>query len=219
MLMKISRIVDLSHPITTAMPVYPGDPTVSVTPATTIAADGFNVLHLTMGSQSGTHIDAPYHFIDEGSRIDQFDPATFIGSAVVADCSGLSPNASIGADCIPGRPGGTDILLIHTGWSTHWGSEQYFHHPYLSVEAAKKIVSDGYSLIAIDALSVDSTEESDHGFPAHMVILGENIPICENLTGLDQVTWSHPIVSVLPLNLSGADGSPIRAVAFEAETG
>jgi kynurenine formamidase len=217
--MKISRIIDLSHPVTSGMPVYPGDPTVSVWPATTIAADGFNVLHLAMGSQSGTHIDAPYHFIEDGSRIDQFDPSTFIGPAVVADCSGLSSNASIGADRIPERLEGTDILLLHTGWSTHWGSEQYFHHPYLSVEAAHKIVGEGYSLIAIDALSVDSTQDSDHGFPAHMIILGKNIPICENLTGLDQVTWPHPIASVLPLKLSGADGSPIRAVAFEAEIG
>lgn len=217
--MQIRRIVDLSHPLTTGMPVYPGDPEVAITPATTIAKDGFNVLHVQMGSQSGTHVDAPFHFIDDGARIDRVALDRFVGHAVLADVRGLGPHGVIGTEMIPARPEGVTLLLLHTGWSTHWGSEHYFAHPSLSAEAAQRIVEEGYRLVAIDALSVDSTARGDHDFPAHMIILGEGIPICENLTGLDQIDWPNPVVSVLPLRLADADGAPLRAIAMELHGG
>ena len=68
--MILGPIIDLSHPLRTGTPVYPGDPEVVVSPAATAAADGYNVLHVTMGSQSGTHVDAPFHFLADGARID-----------------------------------------------------------------------------------------------------------------------------------------------------
>ena len=85
----VRRIVDLSHPINSETQVYPGDPSPSLTPATTIARDGFNVLHVSMGSQTGTHVDAPYHFLDDGARIDELDLSLFLGPATIVDLRGL----------------------------------------------------------------------------------------------------------------------------------
>lgn len=199
------------------MPVYPGDPQVATSSATTIARDGYNVLHLRMGSQSGTHIDAPFHFLEHGQTIDSFAPEVFFGEASIADVSGLSPNAVIGADRIPTpkSPGG--ILVIRTDWSERWGSDEYFSHPFLSTTAAQKIVDVGFTTIAIDALSVDQTEGSAGDFGAHEIILGANIPIAENLRGLRGIDWEEPWVSLLPLRISHGDGAPIRAVAYQLE--
>ena len=70
--MRIAQATDLSHLLKTGMPIYPGDPAVEITPAATIVPDGFNVLNVHFGSQSGTHIDAPFHFVSDGSTIDEF---------------------------------------------------------------------------------------------------------------------------------------------------
>lgn len=213
--MNIIRTADLSHPLHTDMPVYPGDPVVTISEATTIERDGFNVLHVHMGSQSGTHMDAPLHFLEGGAPIDAISPDTFMGRATIARVTGLGESAVIDASDIPTPPHSGAILLLHTGWSDHWGSERYFAHPYLSAAAAEKIVALGYKLVAIDALSVDQTEGSTGDFTAHMVLLGAGIPICENLTNLAGITWDEPWVSLLPIRIQGGDGAPIRAIGFE----
>lgn len=215
--MKIVNSCDLSHPLVTGMPTYPDDPDVSISPATTIAAEGYNVAHVSMGSQSGTHIDAPFHFLEEGLTIDMFPPEVFVGEATIADVRGLSPNAEISADAIPQPTQSGGILLIHTGWSEYWGSDRYFSHPFVGVSAAEKIVAFGYTAIGIDALSVDQTEGGTGNFAAHDVILGANIPIAENLRGLSAISWARPWVSLLPLKIAQGDGAPIRAVAFQLE--
>ncbi len=215
--MKILKACDLSHPITTGMPVYPGDPAVTMAPAATISGEGYNVLHLSMGSQSGTHIDAPFHFLDHGSTIDSLPLDVFFAEAVIADATGLAPNAAIGPEVIPEPGFSPAIVLIRTDWSQHWGTEDYFSHPYLSVEAAHRIVELGFSAVAIDALSIDQTHASTGNFDAHMVILGANIPVAENLRGIAAIDWSRPWVSLLPLHLQSADGAPIRAVAFQLD--
>jgi kynurenine formamidase len=214
---RIVSSCDLSHPLVTGIPTYPDDPDVSIRPATTIAGEGYNVAHVSMGSQSGTHIDAPFHFIQEGLTIDKFPPEIFVGEAAIADVRGLSRHAEIGADAIPQpiKPGG--ILLIHTGWSEYWGSDQYFAHPFVSASAAERIVALGYQAMGIDALSVDQTEGNTSNFAAHDIILGANIPIAENLRGLSGIVWDRPWVSLLPLRIGDGDGAPIRAVAFELE--
>jgi kynurenine formamidase len=88
MTLKIKRIVDLSHRINADTQVYPGDPVPQLRPATTIDRDGYNVLHVSMGSQTGTHVDAPYHFLADGARIDAMELAMFLAPATVVDVRG-----------------------------------------------------------------------------------------------------------------------------------
>ncbi|PZG13542.1 cyclase family protein [Nonomuraea aridisoli] len=210
------EIVDLSVPIETGMPVYPGDPQVSVGPALTVADDGVNVLRLHLGSQSGTHVDAPYHVDDALPALDELPLERFWGPAVVVDARGLPPRSPIGPEPFEAVVRAGAIVLVATGWSAHWGSEHYPAHPYLTEEAALMLVEAGVRTVGIDALSVDPTPADD--FPAHRVLCGAHAVIAENLTGLDRLLDAQgrglPIeVSLLPLRLPGADGAPVRAVA------
>ncbi|QKV90638.1 cyclase family protein [Streptomyces sp. NA02950] len=210
------RLIDLSVEIATGMPVYPGDPQVAIAPALSVAADGVNVLHLDMGSQSGTHVDAPFHIDEALPTLDQLPLERFWGEAVVVDARGARPRSPLGPSLFEGMPRAGAIVLIATGWSRHWGTDDYLTHPYLTREAAELLVAAGVRTVGIDALSVDATPADD--FPAHRVLCGAHAVIAENLTGLapllDAQTAGEPIeVSLLPLRLPSADGAPVRAVA------
>jgi kynurenine formamidase len=218
---RIRRVVDLSHPVDDDTPVYPGDPVPRFTPAATIDRNGYNVLHVQMGSQTGTHLDAPYHFLRDGGRVDDLDLDQLCAPAVVVDVRGKGAREAITwADLEPYardlRPG--VILVLHTGWSRYWGSDAYADHPFLDGAAARQVVERGVRTVAIDAMSLDETVDTeDHpsGFAAHFAVLGAGGTIAENLTNLEAVDFPDPVVSILPIRFRGADGAPVRAVALE----
>jgi kynurenine formamidase len=85
--MRVRRVVDLSVPVDAGTVVYPGDPAPRFEVHSTIRAQGFNLLSIHLGSQSGTHVDAPYHFEEDGSRIDEVPVDRFVGPGVVVDAS------------------------------------------------------------------------------------------------------------------------------------
>ncbi|NDU74431.1 cyclase family protein [Actinomadura sp. DSM 109109] len=215
------ELLDLSVPIVTGMPVYPGDPEVEAVPALTVAEAGVNVLRLHLGSQTGTHVDAPFHIDDALPRLDELPLARFTGPAVVMDVRGLAPRAPIPPDAVPPGLAPGDVLLVATGWSRHWGSGDYLAHPFLAPETAEAVVAAGVRTVGIDALSVDRTPPpGSDGFSlaAHRVLCGAGAVIAENLTGLDRLAGAQAAgcaidVSLFPLALAGADGAPVRAVA------
>ena len=217
----VRGIVDLSHPLRDDTPVYPGDPVARFEPATTIEEHGYNVLHVRMGSQTGTHVDAPFHFLEDGARIDELPLDLFLSPAVVADVRGKAPHEAITwSDLAPvaDRLASGRMLLLHTGWDAHWGTDAYFDHPFLDGDAAERVVAAGVRTIGLDALSLDETVlggEPEGGFAAHFAVLGAGGVIIENLRNLSAIGSAEPIVSVLPLKLAGADGAPVRAVAFD----
>jgi kynurenine formamidase len=221
MTFEVRRIVDLSHPINAETQVYPGDPVVRLRPATTIDRDGYNVLHVSMGSQTGTHVDAPYHFLADGARIDAMDLSMFIGPATVVDVRGLAPRSTISWSQL--EPFVTQmtsgaILVVHTGWSRHWCSPAYLEHPYFAPDAAERIVAAGVRTVAIDAMSVDETPPpggEPGSYAAHDILLGAGCAIVENLTNLDAMDFDEPLLSVLPIRLADADGAPVRAVGLQ----
>ena len=219
--MRVGRIVDLSRRVDEGTQVYPGDPAVRLEPATTLAADGVNVLGVHIGSHSGTHVDAPYHFVEDGPRIDEMDPRLFFGPAVVLDVRGKGPRERITADDL--RPHedllseGT-IAVVRTGWEEHYGTPLYYDHPFLDGGAAQLLLDAGVRTVAVDALNVDETVlEGPHpdGYPAHHLILGAGGVIAENLMNLGNIDFPEPLFSLLPIKLGGADGAPVRAVAME----
>ncbi|MFH8773558.1 MULTISPECIES: cyclase family protein [unclassified Streptomyces] len=215
---------DLSVPVVTGMPVYPGDPEVTVSPALRAPYDGVNVLSLHLGSQSGTHVDAPYHVDDAWPRLDELPLDRFAGPAVVADVRGLPARAPItpgllapALDALAATPGA--LLLLVTGWSAHWGTDTYLAHPWLTPQAARAVVAAGARTVAVDALSVDPTPQpgdpqADFGLPAHRVLCGAGGVIAENLNGLERLVDAEAVeVFLFPLRLPGSDGAPVRAVA------
>jgi kynurenine formamidase len=218
---RIGRIVDLSRRVDAQTQVYPGDPYVRLEPATTLAADGVNVLAVHIGSHSGTHADAPYHFVEDGARIDQLDPRLFVGPAVVVDVRGKAARERITVEDL--RPyesrlhEGT-VAVVRTGWEERYGTPEYYDHPFLDRRAARLILDAGVRTVAIDALNVDETAvEGVHpeGYPVHHAILGAGGVIAENLANLAALDFPNPLLSLLPIKLGGSDGAPVRAVAME----
>jgi kynurenine formamidase len=222
--LRVRRVIDLSHRVDEDTQVYPGDPAVRLEPATTIAVDGVNVLNVHIGSHSGTHVDAPYHFIENGERIDTMDVRLFFGLAVVMDVRGKGPRERITVEDLrhyEGRLSEGVVAVLRTGWDEHYGTARYYDHPFLDRRAAQLIVDAGVRTVAIDALNVDETVlEGPHpeGYPAHHLILGAGGVIAENLTNLEAVDFPDPFLSLLPVRLGGSDGAPVRAVAMEITT-
>lgn len=216
-------LVDLSVPVRTGMPVYPGDPGVSVTPALTVATDGVNVARLHLGSQTGTHIDAPYHIDDALPTLDELPLERFSGPVLMVDARGMGPRGVIAPDLLPPglRPG--VVVLFATGWSAHWGTARAVEHPYLAPETARAVVGAGVRTVGIDALSIDRTPPPGAGpeefsLAAHRVLCGAGAVIAENLTGLAGLLAAQSagrpiVVSLFPIRLACADGAPVRAVA------
>lgn len=216
------QIIDLSHRVEDGMQVFPGDPQVSTRRAASVGADGFQVTELHLGSHSGTHVDAPSHTVDGGDPIDTLDLTALFGPARIVDVTGVEAHQTIDwgdvATQLTGITPGT-IVLFNTGWDKYFNSQRYLEHPVLDVEVASRLTASGVNVIGLDTLNPDRTPMPDTSepisLPVHGVILGNGGAIVENLTNLGAVPWGAPIFSALPLRLSGHDGSPVRAVAFQ----
>ena len=213
------HIYDLSHPLNENISIYPNDPTFKATAAASFREHGYSVTALSMGSHAGTHIDAPYHFFENGKKVDEIDLSTLVDFASIIDVTGKSDREAITwNDLLPfeSRIKECRILIIQTGWSQYWGTSKYYDHPYLTREAAHNIISSGVRVLGIDTLNPDQTilDGSDGDFAVHEVILGAGGLIVENLTNLHSLPAEQMTVSFLPLNLSACDASPIRAVAW-----
>ena len=211
------KIVDLSHEVRTGMQVYPGDPEVVIEPALNVDEHGVNVLSLHLGSQSGTHLDSPFHVLNELETLDKLDLSRFIGRACVVNATGLAPRSEIPHERFTDVSySGCTIVLVRTDWSDHFGSEHYLAHPYPTLESLQYLLDLGIRTIALDFLSLDRTPENpkDATLENHYLWSRENGIIAENLTNLRNVDEQTPFASLLPIKLGASDGAWIRAIAL-----
>jgi kynurenine formamidase len=218
---------DLSRPIESGMPAFPGDPAVSVTAHATVAGDGYRVSTLSCGSHTGTHVDAPSHTEPDGRPIDAVSIDRFAFDARLVDCRGRPARSAIGPEALPATD--ADLLVVRTGWADRWGEPAYRDHPYLSRAAARFCRDQGYD-VAVDAFSPDPTPPADptddggegangdrdgdepDGVPAHRTLLGADRLILENLTNLAGLPERFELLA-FPLPIADGDGAPVRAVA------
>jgi kynurenine formamidase len=192
------------------MHVYPGDPQPKFKPHLTINDDSVNVTRLVLGSHTGTHVDAPWHFLRDGRGVDKEPLAKFIGEAVVADIS-AKPGKGAKADDLDIHAGIVqhgDILLLYTGTSDHCTG-----FTYLDVSAAEWAVDKGVKCIGMDTPSVEKF--GARKAPVHKTLLSHDIGIIENLINLREFVNLRMFLVCLPLPLDGIDGSPARAILFE----
>jgi kynurenine formamidase len=212
-----ARLVDLSHPLTERVPIYPGDPEPRIFTATTVTDDGYNLSHVQIGTQTGTHIDAPFHFRDRGATVDRMPLELTVGAGVVVPVPGKAAGERITlADLAPHRDrlGPGRIVLFATGWYENAGSERFFEHPFLAADVGRALLDAGVLTIAIDTLNADRTGGEE--FPIHDMFADAGGYIAENLAGTAGLTPGvEPLLVLLPLNLAGCDGAPVRAVALE----
>ena len=217
------RLVDLSHPLAPGVPTYPGDPEFRAEAALAVDPDGCNVLALHLGSHTGTHVDAPRHVLARGAGVDELPLGLFTGPAVVVDVTAAGRDEGVGwADVAHRaeefRPGA--VVVLRTGWSRHAGTQEYLHHPWLTRDAARRIVARGVRTLAVDALSPDRTGSGGAAdWSVHEVVLGAGGVLAENLTNLAALPSRDPWIAFLPLRLAGGDGSPVRAVAWSRSAG
>jgi len=206
-------IVDLTHTIETGMPIYPGDPVVDLSDSP--QDEPWRVLQLRLGSHSGTHIDAARHFVPDGRAIDEYPLERFIVPGVMAAIKAGDDQEIVAAALAPAlaaAPRG-GALLLRTGWDRHWGDGAMLRHPYLGVAACEAIVAAGVTLVGTDAFNVDSSVTGTT--EAHRILLGHDVLIVENLTGLDRLPAARVLhCAFVPLKLAAGDGSPVRAYAW-----
>jgi arylformamidase len=229
---EIMQVIDLTHTIHDDIQIYPGDPKPSISRGLTHEKDDCHVDLLNLGSHTGTHIDAPYHFLKDGQRINEIPVQRFIGNGILIDVSGKSDRGLIDSTDLKSSASeinNGDFVILKTGWDRYFGTAKYYLHPYLSADGARLLVKKGVSLVGVDALNVDPTyyankdsysavkdlpDEASYGYPVHDLLLSNNVLIVENLCCLDKINAVKGIYSFLPLKLKDSDGSPIRAVFY-----
>lgn len=215
-------LIDLSHRIIGGMTVFPGDPVVTVSDAATVAADGFRVSALHLGSHTGTHVDAPAHSIADGATLEAIPLEQLIAPLVVLDARGRAARASIGLEVLETAPSiaSGDIVAIMTGWDARFDDASYLEHPVIDVALADALWARGVRVLGVDTLNPDPSWPGEDGawnLPVHELWLGRGGVIVENLRSLDRVPASGAEAIILPLKLDGLDGAPVRAVARVAD--
>jgi arylformamidase len=202
-------IIDISLPISCVMPIWPGDPRPQLTPVTSLEAEGFQVSQLVLGTHTGTHLDAPRHFIPGGRTIDQVDLDALVGVCRVVEVINTEgPISRADLQRVELHPG--ERLLLKTRNSQQPAGPTFTpHFVALDPSAADYVCEQGVRLVGIDGPSIDAWDASD--FPSHKRLLGADILILENLVLRHVVPELYGLIAV-PLNLIGADGCPIRAL-------
>lgn len=208
------KLIDLSHTISEATPVYPGTEAPIVSTPCTIEHHGFTEKRLNLFSHTGTHMDAPSHILQNGKSLDCFSLDRFTGGAVVADLTGIAaPEITVqDLSAYETQLSRIEFLLLHTGWYRKWGYESYFGgFPVLTRDAARWLAGFPLRGIGMDMISIDRTDTTT--YPIHRIFLEKEILIIENLTNLAELPDAIFSFYCFPLKIQDADGSPVRACA------
>jgi len=197
--------IDVSMVLKPGMTVWPGDPPFMLEPAARLEPDGCNTSQISMCTHTGTHLDAAYHYLEDGKQTHEFDMSLFFGEALVYHYVG---DRAIGEHELP-ESALAPRLLIRTR-NSDTTEDGLFREDYvaLDVSAAKKLVRKGVRLIGIDSLSIATLD--DHDGCTHRVLLEAGIVIVEGLRLGAIPPGMHEFI-VLPLALAGTDGAPCRA--------
>lgn len=204
------KLVDLSHPMEHGQQTFPSDPKLSIVSHGNTRTLKYNITQIVMSSHQGTHLDAMYHFLDDGKTLDQMPLDWFYGPAHVLRIPKTAREEITVADFLPFEdllvPGAK--IIYETGWFRNFGKENFFEDfPSLTQEASEYLAGKN-----IRMLGMDTPTPSRDWYEVHHILLKKEIVIVESLTNLDQVPAEFTFIG-FPLNLKGRDGSPIRAVA------
>lgn len=213
------RVINLSHPIAPEFTVIPELPPVEVTVIDSQEQEipggsgSFQTAKISITLHTGTHISAPFRFLQGSLTIDQVPLERCLGTARILRLP-CSPKEVITAErLLPFAPlvVGCNVLLFHTGWAERWGEEAYFEeHPSLSLEAADLILSWGIHLVGIDFPMLDY-----YPFPAFVRLLKHNVLVVQNLTNLEMLLADKVDFLAIPLHILNGEGSPVRAIAID----
>jgi len=209
------KIYDVTVPISAETPIYKGDPGVEISSFKSIAAGATaNVSQISFGVHTGTHVDAPNHFIEGAKRVHELDPQKLVGPCRVIrvpdDVVGIEPEHV-------GDIGGVTRVIFKTRNSAFWSTPELGFRPdftYLTPATAEWLVASGVVLVGIDYLSIEKSGSPGH--PVHTTLLEKEIVILEGVDLRDVLPGDYELIC-MPLKYIGAtgDGSPARTILRE----
>lgn len=215
------ELVDLSHPIRAGLVTYPGIPAPTITPHLTREASRehyapgteFAIDVITMAGNTGTYLDSPYHRYAEGGDLASLDLATLVGVRAEAFHLTDAANRGIPAEVFLDRDLAGAAVLLHTGWSRHFGTPAYaLGAPFLTEAGARHLADAGVALVGIDSLNIDDTESGGER-PAHSILLAAGVHVVEHLTALDRVPARGARFTAVPPRIEAFGTFPVRAFA------
>ena len=212
------KVIDLTLTISNKIPTFPGSPQPNFIPWENIKEDGYNLEVLFLSSHTGTHMDAPHHFLEKGAKIHEISLEKLVSEAALIQSRKSSGQSITKTDIQKfekkqGKIEDFSSVVFQTGWQRNLQKKYYFtKNPGLSISAAKYLASKKISLVGIDSPSIDVGTDSK--FSVHQIFAKKGMLIVENLTNLDKIKSSKFHLVVLPLKLKNATGSPVRAIAF-----
>jgi len=212
------KILDLTLTISNKIPAFPGSPHPHFIPWENIKDDGYNLELLFLSSHTGTHMDAPHHFLEKGAKIHEISLEKLVSEAVLIKSKKKSGEPITKTDVQKfeknhGKIADFSSVIFYTGWQRNLQKKYYFtESPGLSVSAAKYLASKKINLVGIDSPSIDLGTNSK--FSVHQIFAKKGMLIVENLANLDKIKSSKFHLVVLPLKLKNTTGSPVRAIAF-----
>lgn len=207
------KFIDLSHPLAQGQASFPNDPKMAIIPHGTVATHTYNITQVLIGTHQGTHLDAMFHFFDDGRTLDQMPLEWFYGPATVLRIP-KGPDGEISEEDL--RPHENRLtpgarIIVNTGWHRQFGAANFFtEFPSFSLDAARYLAGRRIRL-----LGMDMPTPGKQWLELHHILLAREteIVVVEALANLGGLPEQF-VFAGFPLNLKGRDGSPIRAVAI-----
>ncbi|WP_027725407.1 cyclase family protein [Tuberibacillus calidus] len=222
------KIVDLSVLLYDGLVSFPSHPKMVVMDYETKAkskaryippCEGFNSKIFMMSDHGGTHLDAPYHFFDDGLTIEEIPLEAVMGEAVLIDVSDKDPDQPVTREMVEAKVKEKQLVIkegdivFFRCWPKEWQAEGFFDCKALDGSVGDWVIENKVKAIGLDLPNADINENMRRD--VHLKLLGRNILIMENVVHLDQLTKDRFYFIGTPLNLKGMTGSPIRAIAIE----
>jgi arylformamidase len=208
------RVIDLTMEIVPSMRVFPGSPHPSFIVWSKYDIQGYSSEVMFLSTHTGTHIDAPSHFIQHSRTIDKIRISKFVSRSILIKVPKKADQLITRNDFMDYEIKANDTVVFGTGWEKRSKKNNYMiNNPGLSLDAAEYLVRNRVNAVAIDGPSVD--RGVDNNFNIHNTLLSNDIPIIENLCNLEALSSTKSFTLIAnPLKLVGASGSPVRAIAL-----
>ncbi len=217
------NFIDLTHEMEKGMPCFHADWHTAFSSETlgTIQSVGRNTKKLTLGSHTGTHMDAPRHFIPDGITIPEIPLSTLFGDVTLIDLRSLADDTEVTTEMLRGIPLHERVICVF-GWDKHWNTGDYYaKYPYFSEEAAQYLVDSGVKLLGLDTPSPDDSKtplHAENDSVIHKLFLKNGVILVEYLAtaGITDYTRGYQIAA-LPMKINDSDGAPARVILIEKE--
>jgi kynurenine formamidase len=217
----MARFIDLSHDIVAGMTTYPGLPAPEITThisreesaARLASGASFHIGRIDMVANTGTYLDSPWHFHDDGADLAGLDLDRLAGLPVTLVRRTEDDPAGIDRGALPAGSIAGHAVLFHTGWDRNWGAEAYgTDAPFLTADLVTALVEGDAALVGIDSVNIDDV--TDGSRPAHSQLLGNGIAIVEHMTNLSELPDRDCRFFAVPPKVRAFGTFPVRAFAM-----